>query len=211
MATGRVADAEEHWKTLAKDPDGDPFVLADYYTVANRLQDAERALTPLAGATTTLVPASLRLAGVQYALGKHDDAFATIDAIVKREPQNTAARVRQAQLLAMDGRLDEAMATVDAASKKDPAPELLLMRGDILDAQGSHDEAVEVLESATKMNPDDIRAYLSIARILSRQDRNDEASWWAMRARARHPEETAPTLALIEILLHSKQVDAAER
>jgi hypothetical protein len=71
---------------------GDGYVflpLADYYIRVNRDSDAMPILDSLLKFDSSATP-TLRMAGVEFRLGKRDQAMRRLDDLLAREPHNTA-------------------------------------------------------------------------------------------------------------------------
>jgi len=69
------------------------------------------------------------------------------------------------------------------------------------------------VDAADRVEPDSPRVMLARADILLRQKRVDDAIWWALRARERHPDDLDPPLrvTLAQLLEAGGRRTAAEQ
>jgi tetratricopeptide (TPR) repeat protein len=126
-------------------------------------------------------PACLGLAASQVALGRPDDALATYRRILSRSPAAALplARLLIAQNLrlpAAQQRWEEPERLLDQAIRDNPeAPEVALLRAELLNAQGKPERAREVLVKLRDARPKAPEAWLALAALHERQQQPDAA------------------------------------
>jgi tetratricopeptide (TPR) repeat protein len=106
ISTGRSPKAEPYLKTLAKSGPDAVLNLADYYTAANRLDEALAALRPLVSSQGVGRLARLRMASIAFMQGRKDEANRSVDDLLKNDPNNPAALLVKARFLLAENRLE---------------------------------------------------------------------------------------------------------
>jgi tetratricopeptide (TPR) repeat protein len=212
MANGHSADAEPYWKTVAQSPDGDPFALADYYVAQGRSRDSERELRELISKPTLADHARLRLSGVLYSQGDRAGAHDLIGGLLAHEPRNAAALVQRAKFLISERKFDEALAAARAAQAADPvSADAVFLEGQVHQAKGDPEHAVESFQAALKINPKAGPAATAIAQIRLSGGHTSEAVEWAERARTADPRDLQARLVLVRALTRDGQIGPAEK
>ncbi len=117
MSSNRAPEAEKYLKHIADNSKeaAPKIALADYYLLVNRKDEALKLLQGISSEKDAFVPAKSRIAAVQFADGKKDDAYTTVNEVLGKEPKNAAALLVKARFLAADGKLDEALPQAQAA------------------------------------------------------------------------------------------------
>src|SRR5207244_9030655 len=112
------------------------------------------------------VPATTRLAVIEYASGRRADGHRLIDTALAKEPKNAIALAMKSRLLLSDNKVDEALATANAAVRADlRSPEAHLALGRVLMMRQERDEARKSFNEALKLGPTSIEAQLELAKI----------------------------------------------
>src|SRR6185369_14742303 len=83
-----------------------------------RAKDAVAVLEPLSKEADGNVPAKLRLAAIDFQEKRRQQAYQTVDEILKREPTSEPTLETKARFLLRDGRLAEAIKTADDVIKR---------------------------------------------------------------------------------------------
>lgn len=87
------------------------------------------------------------LGGVQVALGKTEEAIATLNLALTQKPQSQAAYISLAEILRKNNRIDEALSILERAEKDLPfEPKASLMRAEILVSNGEANKAIRLYE-----------------------------------------------------------------
>ena len=214
LSSGRPAEAEAPFKTFADVARGSTgkLTLADYYISVNRVADARRTLeaVPQNDAQSYLT-ARLRLARLEVQSGDRQRAYALVDDVLGKDPQNVDALLVKAQLLVSDGKSTEALAAVRDAVAKDPrSAQAQYSLGRLLVAQRDSQNAMNAFSEAAKLNPNLGEAELELAKLHFDGGRIDLAEQFARSAATKVRSGEAHIL-LAHIDLLKGRVDSAER
>jgi cellulose synthase operon protein C len=206
MATNRGSEAEASWSAVAASPGGHPFALADYLIVMNRLANAERTLTRLAAVPANRDAARVRLAALQSARDRHDDAHLTLRAVLADSPQYVPALLLETRLFQSERRLNDALVAARRAVAAAPDRlDALFLEGDILAAQGDDAGSDLVFERAAAARPDSPQPYLALASRRLAGGRAREAVGLIEHAQAIAPADLATRVMLIAALAATGQ------
>ncbi|MCY4032867.1 MAG: sulfotransferase [Hyphomicrobiales bacterium] len=119
------------------------------------------------------------LGNVLRAQGRFEDAIDSYDSALSKDKNATFVYFNRATLLQDLGRHEEAIADLDTLLSLSDAPESLgdihALRAESFIGLGQRDKAVEIYESALRVQPDHIRCRLGLAEILELQACLDEA------------------------------------
>lgn len=166
ISQGLMANAEQYLKRYAEGSGdaGAKIILADYYLANQRTKDAVSVLEPLRGEPATFAAASLRFAAIDYTEGRHDQAYHTLDEIVKREPTNEQARLAKGRFLLNDKKAAEALALATAIVEAEPQSAAgHYLRGLALEATGARDAAIDEFQEVLKVLPTSTEAQTRLA------------------------------------------------
>jgi len=216
MASGRAAKAEPLWRTVSGQSGG-ALALADYYIATGRLTDAERDLEkrvaqpPVRDVKDVSDAARIRLAGVQYSLGKRDAAHATLQSIPADSRVHVDALLLRSRFLLAEHDLKGALAAAEAATASDSTSSVAASaKGAVLAAMGRDDDAAQAFQAAFTADARNSVAATGIAAIRLRQGHAWDAVGWAERARKVNEDDFAARLVLIEALAGAGQSSRAE-
>jgi tetratricopeptide (TPR) repeat protein len=146
---------------------GPKILLADFYLDDGRTPQAKAILEPLARDPAGAKPASLRLAGIQFVEGHHDEALATVTGLLARDPNDQRALIERGRLLFADRRYEEALSAADTVLRLDNrSTGGQYLRGLVLEATGALDEAAKAFESVLGIAPGSVQAELHLANVL---------------------------------------------
>jgi tetratricopeptide (TPR) repeat protein len=215
MGTGRAAEAEAPLKTFAevtRDQAG-KLTLSDYYVTVRRFADARRALEAVPQSDQqSYLTARLRLAGLDLQSGDRQGAYALVDEVLSKQPQNTDALLLKAQLLVNDGKLDEALAAVREAIAKDPrSAQAQYALGRLLVARREYPDAMNAFAEALKLNPNLGEVEMELAKLHFDAGRIDLAEQFARGAVTKIPGYAEAHILLAHIDLMKGRLDAAEQ
>jgi tetratricopeptide (TPR) repeat protein len=194
LSSNRAAEAEPYLRAAAEASEGSGLriVLADYYLYQHKTDDAVRVLREASKQPDGFAPAQTRLADIQYDQGRKNEAYDTINLVLKRFPNDAPALMAKARFLMGDGRRDLfarallAHEEVDAAAQQaqwlQTSPsgkfEGLLLAGFVALARGDTPGATKLLEKALTADPTSMEALSGLVEI-------DLASGRASQAKAR--------------------------
>ncbi len=103
-----------------------------------------------------------------------DEAIAEFSALVKEDPDNSAARINLARTLSWSGAFDESLSEIEPVLKRNPGSrDALLIKADDLRWKGETDDALPLYRSILDKQ-EDFDARLGYTRALF--DRGDEAA-----------------------------------
>ncbi|MEY2488202.1 MAG: hypothetical protein QOC70_144, partial [Verrucomicrobiota bacterium] len=146
-------------------------VLCDAAVAAWRIEDKEAA-QELAERALQLAPADARVlnlaVNIVYARQDPDHAMALVASVLERDPHHVWALGLKGQLLRISGNLEDAMTTLRAIDVQTPDLGWILVElAGVLHQRGAErdTEALELLDRASKLNPQDDRALYEQARI----------------------------------------------
>jgi tetratricopeptide (TPR) repeat protein len=215
MGTGRAAEAEAPLKTfaeVARDSEG-KLTLSDYYLTVRRYGDSRRTLEAVPQTDRqSYLTARLRLAALDFQSGDRQRAYALVDEVLAKQPQNTDALLLKAQLLVRDGKLDEALATVRQAIANDPrSAQAQYALGRLLVAQRDSQGAMSAFSEALKLNPNLGEVDMELAKLHFDAGRIDLAEQFARSAATKIPEHTEAQILLAHIDLMKGRVESAEQ
>ncbi len=157
------------------------------------------------------IPALLGRADILARRGQVLRARADMEAVLRLEPGNVAARVALARLYKGQGLLNEAAEQLRAAVRVpgSSAPEALLLLGELVLGAGNAAEARGHLERAVALHPDNAGGWSLLGLALEREGRASEAI--AAHRRAAELDGYSPTFRtrLARTLREAKLLDEA--
>jgi tetratricopeptide (TPR) repeat protein len=213
LASGRPKDAEQPLKIVAdvsKAPAAQ-LQLADYYAGIGRTADAVKLLTPLASSQTTLVDAESRLAALDYAAGRKDEAHKRLDGILARVPNSAPVLVTKAQWLIAENELDAALTSAKAAVAADPqsaSAHFVLAT--------THDRRMETADAANeyrevlRLNPRATAAQVALSRLSLAAGDRTEALRQAEAAKLSAPSNLEAKVTLARSLIAAGNLTRAD-
>lgn len=154
---------------------------------ADRGAEAEAALKEVLAFDPASLESRLALAEMQSDRGNHEGAVATLRAVPDDGRDEPRIRRKLAWELYSTGNLDEALTTLEGvlagdgaaagAAGNDPeAASMRLLKGLVLSAEGRNAEAVELLQALHKIQPANAPLAVTIARLLQRDGKTQEAT-----------------------------------
>jgi tetratricopeptide (TPR) repeat protein len=215
-ATRRAPLAEPHLKALA-DQDKSPghrasLVLADYYVLHNRHDDAMKVLGGIATDKSSQSAAQTRIAALRYRDAGKAEGNRAIDEVLARDPKNVAALLLKARFQVAENKLDDALTTTQKAVAADersvPARYLLAT---LWRAKNRPDEAIAAFNEVLKINPRAAGAQVQLAELSLARGDTARASQLANDAARLLPNDARARLAQVHALASSGQVAQAQQ
>jgi tetratricopeptide (TPR) repeat protein len=204
IATRRTNEAEAPLKAVAdvsKTPSA-RLQLADYYLGVNRVDEARALLGELAKEQSAFADAESRLASIDYAQKRTDEAHKRVDALIARAPNYTPALVMKAQWLTSENKLDEALTQAQAAVKSDSnSATAQFALASVHDRRREVGDAVKAYNEVLRLNPRAVAAQVELSRLSLATGNRDEALRLAEEARRTEPGSVAARVALTRTLL----------
>ncbi|MFL6231671.1 MAG: tetratricopeptide repeat protein [Thermoanaerobaculia bacterium] len=157
---------------------------------ANKPDEAQKALQEIVGFDPNSLEARLTLADLQTRAGRTAAALETLRGAPEELRGDPRLKRQLAWALYQNGDLDEALKALDAVAAATPAPApggkagkgegenpqaLNLLRGLIYTAQGRNEEAIALLGKLHDADPKDTGIALTLARVMERAGRRDDA------------------------------------
>jgi tetratricopeptide (TPR) repeat protein len=171
VATNRANEAEPYFKAIAAATKtaSASIVLADYYTMVRRFDEARGVLNDLAAKEATYAPATVRLAAVDASEGARAQALVKVRQVLTKYPKDSAAHLLAARLLSADGRPDESLAEAKAVvgeqANAAAIGEAYLIIGRIDTSADQREEAIEAYQEALKRQSQPLEASLALAAL----------------------------------------------
>jgi tetratricopeptide (TPR) repeat protein len=198
LVTRRAAEAEPHFTALARHPGG-ALALADYYAGTGRSAQASAVLQPVAGDANhpDAAAARLRLASIDYAAGRKEEAYASVDGLLGAKPSYAEAHIAKARMLLLDGGDLQAAETHarQALAAASTLPSAHYTAGLVALERRDIGAAEQAFRDVLKLNPSAGAAQLQLARIqLARGDTAGALSAAEQAARQRPDDPMAAVL-----------------
>jgi tetratricopeptide (TPR) repeat protein len=212
LAANRAAEAEKPLKAVAeKGGAGAKLSLADYYLASKREKEALPLLEAVAADAQYFAEAKSRMATLQFIQNKHPEAHATIDEVLKKQPNNARALLVEARFLLAENKMDEGLAKAKSAVQADPqlaAGHYLL--GMIYQSKQDSEEAIKAFQEVLKINPRAVPAQLELAQLELRRGSAGSSVQLAQDAVKNEPQNPVARLTLVRSLLAQKNTSQAE-
>ena len=129
------------------------------------------------------------------ALMARDDAAAAeaaFERVLAIDPAHPFGNYNYARLAFVRGDLARAETLVAAALRAKPDfPQALIVQSGVLDALGKPVAAIEAMEAAQRLQPDDLGGWFNLALMLQKADRTDDAEGALKRVLAEQPDNLA--------------------
>jgi tetratricopeptide (TPR) repeat protein len=143
-----------------------------------------------------------RIAMIQHAQGMPNDAYATVDALLKAHADSPTVRLVRTQLLMRDRRFDEAVDESRRALEFDPRSALgLRLLGEAYAARYDMEDAAQALTESLNIEGRGNDTRLQLARIELARGRADVALDLAQQAAADEPRRLDARLLVIKALM----------
>ena len=211
IAMQRYGEAEPHLKTFVEGAPQARLTLADFYLTVGKTKDAVAILEVLAKESDGFIPAKLRLAAIDGAGGRRQEALRTVETILQRDPNNEDALLMKTGLFLEDKKNAEALQIVNRVA--DSNPRLVrahMVKGLALEAVGSPDEAVKAYQEALRLSPSLSSAQIRLAKLALARGNPEVAADYAAQAIALQPASGTAHLLLAKAQLLLGKTSLAE-
>ncbi|WP_028696337.1 tetratricopeptide repeat protein [Pseudomonas cremoricolorata] len=152
----------------------------------------------------------LALSAAETDQSTRDGLLQSFDRLLVKHPANSQLLFGKALLLNQDGKSEQALELLESHPVQDGEIAPILLRARLLQALERGDEALPLLRSAIRENPDDKRLRLTYARTLVELDRIPEAKSEFVSLVQQYPEDDELRYSLALISLENKDWDEAE-
>ena len=214
MTSDRLVEAEPHVKAYA-DATGTTasnLVLADFYVRHQKIAEATGILTTLADLDDGLVPASVRLAALDFTAGRIPEAYRRLESVLSKKSDNVTVLQAKTRFLLLEKKSKEALALanrlVEADSKAVPS---LYLQAVALEATGAVDEAVKAFRDLLARNPSSTGLQMKLAQLHLRQRKFKEALSLTQQLVKAQPRSVDAHFVHAQALLRSGDLVNAER
>ncbi len=158
------------------------------------------------------VAARLNLAKIAGLMGKPADAEQYLLDILKQQPANDQALSVMVPIMVNDGRIARAQALLDAARAAVPANNrLVVVSSDLYIRSKDYQKAIDLLDAAQKGQPPSPLLIAARARVLAAQGDTAGAEQAYRQIITQNPKDIGARSALIDLLVATKQTDAARQ
>jgi tetratricopeptide (TPR) repeat protein len=206
LELGRRAEAEPHLKAFAEAATvvTAKIGLADYYLGERRIKEALSVLEPLSKDKNGAgyIPASLRLATLDFAAGRHPEAYQRIDEVLKDHPRSDQTLDAKTRFSIAERKFDDAVTLATSVVTRNPtAVTSHYLRGVALAGKGSTDEAIKAFRRVLELAPAATPAHVQLARVyLGRNDTKAAIELLGQAVKAQ------PRSAMIHLLMGQAQL-----
>jgi tetratricopeptide (TPR) repeat protein len=168
LASNRAAEAERHLKVIADSTHSIEarLALADYYSLMGRRDDAVRTLGMLAGQRAVFSEMHTRLGALEFAAGERRQAYARIERVLRREPNNAPALLLKARWLLAEGKAAEALEWArSAVNANEQSIEARYLIGSILAMTRRTTDAIKSYSDVLRLNSRAVAAQVQLSRL----------------------------------------------
>jgi putative PEP-CTERM system TPR-repeat lipoprotein len=207
----RAAEAETPLLRLVNKKDlGAALTRGDLYVTQGHPEKARPLYTSIAGEKSARSLAVSRLAALDYASGKTQEAHAALDEVLKTDPNNVDLVALKTRWYLRERRADDAMALASAAAKNAPNSAVAQYNlGLVYVARDQQNEAITAFKETLRLNPQVADAQVQLSRLMIAAGRPDEALSYAESAN-RQSSTPVARAGVVSALLAKGQYDRAD-
>ena len=213
LASNRRQDAEVHLRTVyevTKAPAA-AFALADFYATADNNAAAKAVLEPLLNDPRAATAASVGLASLDFHIGRHDEAYRRLTAVLANDPNNLQAMLVKTSLLMADRKIEDALVVAAAAAEHHPdSTPALFMLGRVQAVRKQPDAAIAAFQAVLRLNPRASEAKVALANLTLAQGKPETSIGFAQEVLANEPANADAQLVFVRGLLMNGQVERAD-
>jgi tetratricopeptide (TPR) repeat protein len=157
-------------------------------------------------------PATLRLAALDFQAGRRAQGYAALEEILKRTPNDEAARHTKAHFLAGEQKYEDALVLADAVVAANPrAVRTHYLRGTILQGLGRTDDAIAAIRRTLELYPSSLSAKGALAELYLAKRTPAPALQLTHEVVKAQPNSPAANFLHARAMLESGDVKGAER
>ena len=212
MGTRRAPEAEPFVRAAVdanKTPEAE-LTLADYYLRIKKTGPAREILERLTGSEKLFAAVNMRLAALDYAAGKKDEAHRRLDGAIERGGGAVQPRIMKARWLLAEGRAADSLALAEAVVKAHPeSPAAQFLAGQARAANADRAGAEQAFGEVLRLNPRANAAQTELARLNLSAGKSEAAVRLARDAVRTDPRILDPRLVLVRSLIARREVDQA--
>ena len=215
MAQNRMDEAERFLKRIVditKSAEA-TVALADFYIARKDEATARNVLTTLGtleGSPQASAAAAIRLAALDHADGRRDEAVARLDKILASDATNLQALLVKSTLLLSDRKRDEALVPAEQATKAhSESAAAFFTLGRVQTARNQTEAAIAAYQEALRLNPRATGAQVALARLHLAKGNAAESVGFAQDAVKSDPRNPEARLTLVRGLIARGDLDRA--
>jgi putative PEP-CTERM system TPR-repeat lipoprotein len=212
IATNQATAAEPYLKVAAEAAPAaaSRMALGEYYAATSRPEEAIKVFEQVAAGKESPSAAKVRIAALRYERD-HDHAVATVNDVLKSEPQNAEALLLKGRIAMREQKLDEALAMAQAAVKAAPrSTEMQYFLGEVLAARSDTEGAIAAFKEAVTLNPRASAAQAQLARLYHAQGQTSTSVQFARDAVKSDPRNVDARVVLARALIAQGDLARAE-
>lgn len=213
LTQNRLDDAEKYLRRIVeitKSPEA-TVALADFYIARSDEGAARGLLQPLSSARDGGTAATLRLAALDHAAGRKDQAYEQIDKVLTSGPVNLQALLVKSKMLLADGRRDDALLPAELAVKSHPeSTSAFYALGRVQAVRNQTDAAIAAFKEALRLNPRAAGVQVALAQMQLTKGNAAESIGLAQEAVRADPRNPDARLALVRGLLVQGEIERAK-
>ena len=213
LVTNRRAEAGSHLRRVLEitKSSNAAIALADYYALQNKAGMARDVLEPVIRDPKVTAAVTIRLAALDRAAGRPDEAYKRLDAILTGDKKHLEALVLKSTFLLADGRPGDAVEVASqAVEAHHDAPAAFSALGRALAASKKTDAAIGAYREAIRLNPLAIEAKVALARLELATGHAESSMSLAEEALKAQPQNGDARLVLIRGLIARGELQRAE-
>jgi tetratricopeptide (TPR) repeat protein len=212
LSSNRPAEAESSLKTYVKLSNdlGAKLTLADLYLTLKRPGDARQLLEQIATQSDGFVPATLRMASLEYSAGHVEQGHKLLADAQRREPRNPDAHLLAARMLLKEKKYSAALGEAKAVTASNPKSVAgWYFEGLASEQLGSTDTALAAFQEVLRLNPKALPAQVGLARVNLSVGNAAAAAQFATEAAKAQPQFAPAHLLVAKAYANLGRVDAA--
>jgi tetratricopeptide (TPR) repeat protein len=214
LVTNRRDEAEPHLRRVLEitKSSSAAIALADYYVIQNKGAEARAVLESIAkDPKVATAAASTRLAALDRAAGRSDEAYRRLDDVLATDAGQLQALVLKSGFLLGDRKMDDAVKTATAAVEAHrDAPAAFAALGRAQAANRNRDAAITAYQEAVRLNPLATDSKIALARLQLASGRAESSMALAAEALKAQPQNADARLVLVQGLISKGELQRAE-
>jgi tetratricopeptide (TPR) repeat protein len=213
LVTNRRGAAEPHLQRVLEitKSSSAAIALADYYVIQNKGAAATAVLEPIVKDPKAAASATTRLAALDRAAGRSEEADKRLDGILTTDGKQLQALLLKSSFLLADGKTDDAVKIASTAVEAHrDAPVAFSALGRAQAANKKPDAAIAAYQEAVRLNPLATDAKVALARLLLATGHADTSMALAEEALKAQPQSGDARLVLVQGLVARGEFQRAQ-
>jgi Tfp pilus assembly protein PilF len=213
LTTNRFKEAEAPLKAAAEGASSaQKLILADYYLVALRNDEAKKALQALMDRQDVFADTRLRLSMLEWRQGHRQEAYSLVDEVLKKGATDSRANLMKARYLVADRKFEAARDLLKTSVNADPRRSTAhYLLGTTYRALGDLESAKKEFAESLRLAPSQIESKMQLAQLSLLSGELDGAESLARAAVQTEPRNGEARLVLVDVLIARKNFPEAIR